>query len=160
MKRIYSISTVQTFVCATSALAVDKAAVLDTYANIAAAKYQDSLVTAQTLQAAVNTLVTTPSAEALQNAKEAWLAARIPYQQTEVYRFGNPIVDDWEGKVNAWPLDEGLIDYVSNKRLQHHISPIALPKPERGLSKSNAKKAISPDNMTISCMAKAHILYG
>ena len=23
-----------------------------------------------------------------------------------------PIVDDWEGKVNAWPLDEGLIDYV------------------------------------------------
>ncbi|MGH6929791.1 MAG: imelysin family protein, partial [Dongiaceae bacterium] len=22
------------------------------------------------------------------------------------------IVDDWEGKVNAWPLDEGLIDYV------------------------------------------------
>ncbi|MEZ5756573.1 MAG: imelysin family protein, partial [Paracoccaceae bacterium] len=25
---------------------------------------------------------------------------------------GNPIVDDWEGKVNSWPLDEGLIDYV------------------------------------------------
>lgn len=21
-------------------------------------------------------------------------------------------MDDWEGKVNAWPLDEGLIDYV------------------------------------------------
>ena len=60
MKRIYSISTALTFVCATSALAVDKAAVLDTYANIAAAKYQDSLVTAQTLQVAVNTLVTTP----------------------------------------------------------------------------------------------------
>jgi len=36
----------------------------------------------------------------------------VPYQQTEVYRFGNPIVDEWEGKVNAWPLDEGLIDYV------------------------------------------------
>jgi len=31
----------------------------------------------------------------------------VPYQQTEVYRFGNPIVDAWEGKVNAWPLDEG-----------------------------------------------------
>jgi putative iron-regulated protein len=24
------------------------------------------------------------------------------------------IVDDWEGKVNAWPLDEGLIDYVAS----------------------------------------------
>src|SRR3546814_18028996 len=33
--------------------------------------------------------------------------------QTEVYRFGNAIVDEWEGKVNAWPLDEGLIDYVA-----------------------------------------------
>ena len=33
--------------------------------------------------------------------------------QTEAFRFGNAIVDDWEGKVNAWPLDEGLIDYVA-----------------------------------------------
>lgn len=40
------------------------------------------------------------------------MAARVPYQQSEVFRFGNPIVDAWEGRVNAWPLDEGLIDYV------------------------------------------------
>ncbi|GGX67120.1 peptidase [Tateyamaria omphalii] len=90
----------------------DKAAVLDNYADIALAKYSDSLTTAQSLLAAVNTLTATPSAEALEDAKQAWLAARVPYQQTEVYRFGNAIVDDWEGKVNAWPLDEGLIDYV------------------------------------------------
>ncbi|MEL7256731.1 MAG: imelysin family protein [Pseudomonadota bacterium] len=91
---------------------LSKASVLDTYANIAAAKYEDSLVTAQRLQTAVDALIADPSAEALQTAKNAWLAARVPYQQTEVYRFGNAIVDDWEGKVNAWPLDEGLIDYV------------------------------------------------
>ena len=90
----------------------DKAAVLDNYANIAVANYTDSLTTGQALLAAVNTLVDQPSAEALQAAKDAWLAARVPYQQTEVFRFGNAIVDDWEGKVNAWPLDEGLIDYV------------------------------------------------
>jgi len=90
----------------------DKAAVLDTYANIAEAGYGDSLSTAKTLQAAVDMLIANPSAEALQAAKTAWLAARVPYQQTEVYRFGNVIVDAWEGKVNAWPLDEGLIDYV------------------------------------------------
>lgn len=97
---------------ATPVLAVGKSEVVANYANIAAAKYGDSLTTAQTLQSAVNALVDTPTAEALQAAKEAWLAARVPYQQTEVYRFGNAIVDDWEGKVNAWPLDEGLIDYV------------------------------------------------
>ncbi|MEO1494171.1 MAG: imelysin family protein [Pseudomonadota bacterium] len=94
------------------AFAAEKSDVVDIYADIAEAGYADSLVTAKRLQDAVNTLTEAPSAEALNAAKQAWLAARVPYQQTEVYRFGNAIVDDWEGKVNAWPLDEGLIDYV------------------------------------------------
>ncbi len=97
----------------TAAIAeVDPAEVLVTYSDIAAAKYADSLATAQALQVAVAALIAAPSEAALGAARAAWLAARVPYQQTEVYRFGNPIVDDWEGKVNAWPLDEGLIDYV------------------------------------------------
>ena len=91
---------------------VPKAAVLETYANIAAAKYGDNLQAARNLGTAIDELISNPSAENLQAAKAAWLSARVPYQQTEVYRFGNAIVDDWEGKVNAWPLDEGLIDYV------------------------------------------------
>jgi len=91
---------------------VDAKAVVKTYADIALAKYEDSLATAKALDAAVDAFLAKPSAETQAAAKDAWKAARIPYQQTEVYRFGNPIVDDWEGKVNAWPLDEGLIDYV------------------------------------------------
>lgn len=86
--------------------------VLATYANIAYAGYEDSLITAQTLQAAIATFVAAPTEANMSAAKTAWLASRVPYQQTEAYRFGNPIVDDFEGKVNAWPLDEGLIDYV------------------------------------------------
>tara|TARA_R110000868_G_scaffold1253_6_gene9709 strand:- start:7967 stop:9241 length:1275 start_codon:yes stop_codon:yes gene_type:complete len=86
--------------------------VLKTYADIAHAGYEDSLITAETLHTAVKALVASPSVETLAGARGAWLAARVPYQQTEVYRFGNPIVDAWEGRVNAWPLDEGLIDYV------------------------------------------------
>ena len=112
MKPIYLASTALCLALATPAFAVEATDVLDTYADIAAANYADSLATAQTLQTAVNALVADASAENLQAAKNAWLAARVPYQQTEVFRFGNAIVDDWEGKVNAWPLDEGLIDYV------------------------------------------------
>ena len=93
-------------------LAVESDAVLANYADVALAGYEDSLATAQELQTAIDQLVETPSAGTLAAAREAWLAARVPYQQTEAYRFGNAIVDDWEGKVNAWPLDEGLIDYV------------------------------------------------
>ncbi|WP_107991232.1 imelysin family protein [Breoghania corrubedonensis] len=98
---------------ATAALAETKPSeVISTYADIALAGYEDSLTTAKELDAAIEKLVAAPSDASLKAAREAWLAARIPYQQTEAYRFGNAIVDDWEGRVNAWPLDEGLIDYV------------------------------------------------
>lgn len=86
--------------------------VLANYADIALAGYEDSLTAAKALEVAVDALIANPSEETLQAAKDAWLAARVPYQQTEAFRFGNPIVDEWEGRVNAWPLDEGMIDYV------------------------------------------------
>jgi len=86
--------------------------VLATYADIALAGYEDSLKAARDLGAAVEALAAAPTAETLAAARAAWLAARVPYQQTEAFRFGNAAVDEWEGKVNAWPLDEGLIDYV------------------------------------------------
>ena len=100
-------------VIATAQAATDASAVVQTYSDIALAKYQDSLSSAQALDAAIDALLANPSDASLQAAKDAWIASRVPYQQTEVYRFGNPIVDDWEGRVNAWPLDEGLIDYVA-----------------------------------------------
>jgi len=87
-------------------------ALLSNYSDIAFASYEDSLKQAVKLQRQVRKLVNKPSAEQLEKTKQAWLLARIPYSQSEVFRFGNPIVDDWEGKVNAWPLDEGLIDYI------------------------------------------------
>lgn len=86
--------------------------VINTYIDIAQANYGDALSSAKALEEEVNRLLDSPSEESLNKAKQAWINARAPYQQTEVYRFGNSVVDEWEGKVNAWPLDEGLIDYV------------------------------------------------
>lgn len=92
--------------------AAEPAAIIDTYAEIALAGYSDALSTARVLDAAVEALIADPSEVTLEAARAAWKAARDPYQQTEAFRFGNPVVDAWEGRVNAWPLDEGLIDYV------------------------------------------------
>ncbi|WP_193334902.1 imelysin family protein [Devosia beringensis] len=89
-----------------------EADVLSHYADIALASYEDALSTAKALDAAVDALITAPSDATLEAARAAWKTARVPYQQSEAFRFGNPIVDEWEGRVNAWPLDEGLIDYV------------------------------------------------
>lgn len=98
---------------AAAADAPTAAAVAKTYADIGEAAYTDSLIEARKLKAAVEALVKQPTEENLVAARNAWVAARVPYLQTEAFRFGNKIVDDWEGRVNAWPLDEGLIDYVS-----------------------------------------------
>lgn len=104
--------TAAVFVLPARAADGDAAAVVKTYADIAHAGYADALATAKALDAAVDGLIAKPSAETLEGARSAWKAARMPYQQTEAFRFGNPLVDDWEGRVNSWPLDEGLIDYV------------------------------------------------
>ena len=90
--------------------------VIINYANIAEAKYNDSLLLAEKMLVDVNNFLDNTTEANLEKVKESWLAARKIYQQTEVFRFGNPVVDDWEGKVNAWPLDEGLIDYVDNTK--------------------------------------------
>ncbi|NDV01023.1 imelysin family protein [Pseudoroseicyclus tamaricis] len=97
---------------ASAAMAQSPQDVAATYVDIAEAAYADAVDGAEALQAAVEALIAEPSEETLSAARAAWVASRPAYMQTEVFRFGNPIVDDWEGKVNAWPLDEGLIDYV------------------------------------------------
>ncbi len=90
-------------------------AVLKSYADIAEAKYSDALTAAKALDSAVDALIAAPSDTTLAAARAAWKASRPAYMETEGYRFGNAIVDDWEGRVNSWPLDEGLIDYVDTK---------------------------------------------
>jgi len=101
---------------ADDALPDNAQAALATYADIAHASYEDSWVSSQALDAAVLALVSAPTGETLAGAKAAWLAAREPYLQTEVFRFyGGPIDDPDtgpEGLINAWPLDEAYIDYV------------------------------------------------
>ncbi len=100
--------------------------VVRTNAEIAFAAYSDSLAAARTLRGRLAELVANPTPETHAAAKQAWLAAREPYGQTEVYRFqAGPIDalrDDGtigedgegpEGRINAWPLGEALIDYVA-----------------------------------------------
>ena len=86
--------------------------VIANYLKLAEAIYGDAAASAKDLDKSIDALFASPSKETLEAARKAWKAARIPYMQSEGFRFGNKIVDDWEGKVNAWPLDEGLIDYV------------------------------------------------
>ena len=91
-------------------------AAINTYSDIVYANYQDALSTAQVLDTAIDNLVADPSQNTLDATKSAWLSAREAYGQTEAFRFyGGPIDDEDgpEGQLNAWPLDESYIDYVT-----------------------------------------------
>ncbi|WP_428772381.1 imelysin family protein [Vibrio sp.] len=98
----------------TLAANVTQQQVVEHYADLAHAVYADALTTAQRMDKSIDLFLAQPSEDTLSEVKSAWFDARVPYQQSEVFRFGNPVVDDWEGQLNAWPLDEGLIDYVSD----------------------------------------------
>src|SRR5690242_1795028 len=96
----------------------DRQAVVDRYATMVHASYAESVTRAEALRDAIDAFVAAPDAATLAAAREAWLAAREPYGQTEVYRFYDGPIDDPdtgpEGRINAWPLDEVFIDYVAD----------------------------------------------
>jgi putative iron-regulated protein len=100
--------------------------VADNHADIAYAAYNDSKAAALLLQESVNNFIAAPTEDNLLTAKAAYKAIRAPYQQSEIMRFDSMItvgknldadggpasVDEWEGQVNAWPLDENHIDTI------------------------------------------------
>lgn len=86
---------------------------ITSYAKLVAATYDDALLGVKQLDKAIGNFVQRPTAAGLEAAKDAWLAAREPYGQTEVFRFYNGPIDDVEGYINAWPLDESYVDYVA-----------------------------------------------
>lgn len=98
--------------------AVTTQEVVKNYADLALANYDDALKLAQALQTQVNAFVQNPTAKGLEDCKTAWLASRVPYLQTEAFRFyDGPIdaePDNYEGLINSWPLDEAYIDYVKD----------------------------------------------
>ncbi len=109
-----------------------KKATVATYATIAYATYSDALTAAQTLHNQALAFVASPTEAGLLDVRAAWKAARVPYNQTDAFRFyGGPIDDATtgvEGLLNAWPLDEKYIDYTIGDPTSGLINdPAALP---------------------------------
>lgn len=100
-----------------------EASLLVAYANIATKTYNDTLNDAKALQVAIKEFTKNPTKQTMENAKKAWLVSRESYGQTEIFRLANGPIDaeeGWvatkygalEGQLNAWPLDENMIDYT------------------------------------------------
>ena len=97
--------------------------ILDAYCDIALANYSDTLKGAKTLKAVIEQFIKEPTQANFDASKKAWLQSRESYGQTEIFRLSNGPIDaedGWiseaygslEGQINAWPLDENMIDYT------------------------------------------------
>lgn len=97
-------------------LPANTADAIRTYGEVVHASYLESHQEAVAMDQAIDAMIAGPSAATLQSAKDAWLSARVPYLQTEVFRFYDGPIDGMdgepEGQINAWPMDEQLVDYV------------------------------------------------
>lgn len=100
---------------------ISKESVITNYGNLVYQSYNDSYTSAVNLRTVLNNFVSNPTQQGFDASKSAWLAAREIYGQTEAYRGANGPIDtpneswsiDNEGNMNAWPMDEALIDYVA-----------------------------------------------
>jgi putative iron-regulated protein len=108
------------------------------HAKIIHATYEDSLLEAKRMKSSVEKMVVTPTEATLQAAREAWIAARRPYLQTEAFRYYAGPIDDADGpepSLNSWPMDESYLDRVpggigdgliGNEKLLPKITPDAI----------------------------------
>ncbi len=103
-----------------------KKEVIKNYAKMVHQNYKDSYYEALIMKNKIDAFIANPTQETMVAAKKAWLDAREPYGETEVFRGSNGPIDfevekgqvapEWvlnnEGQINAWPLNEAYIDYV------------------------------------------------
>jgi putative iron-regulated protein len=137
-----------------------KQSVVSTYAATAHASYQDALAGARSLAAAVDAFLDAPDTESLKRARQSWIDARVPYLQTEAYRFYDGPIEAVEGLVNSWPIDENLIDYVDGEPDAGIINhPERFPAITAGLIASLNEKG-GEKNITTGFHAIEFLLWG
>jgi putative iron-regulated protein len=140
------------------------AQVVDRYANILSAGYSNAAADAEALHDAVHEFVEAPSEATLAAAKQAWIDSRPSYQQTEVARFYDSPIDNPddgpEGRINAWPLDEGYIDYVEGDPDAGIINdPVGFPEiTEEAIAEAN--EAGGETNISTGYHAIEFLLWG
>lgn len=133
------------------------------YAEIVYQSYVDSKTQADALKTAIDNFVVTPTETNFALAKNAWLIARVPYGQTEVYRFYMGPIDAEpggpEGDLNSWPLNESYIDYVEGMPEGGIINDVTITITEAYLRSNNAQD-VDEVNVSIGYHAIEFLLWG
>lgn len=88
----------------------DKAILTTFVDSVVLDTYQQLADQSAALHTAVTTLVTTSSEENFQAARSAWVAARVPWEQSESFLFGPVDTYGYDPALDSWPLDHAGLE--------------------------------------------------
>lgn len=148
----------------TDPYASQKQQIKETYANMAFAVFEDAYLGAIELRTVCETFIANPSSSNHQAAKDAWLASREIYGQSEIFRFAEGPIDNSsdgpEGLINAWPLDEAYIDYVDGAATAGIINNISQYPVISETALVNANEFGGEENISLGFHAIEFLLWG
>lgn len=98
-----------------NAFAYDGSDHIKAYVELVHDAYTKSGTAATALNAAIDKLLAAPTEAHLSAARTAWTEARPSYLRTEAFRFYDGPIEEIEGFINAWPMNEAYLDYVDGK---------------------------------------------
>ena len=137
------------------------------YARRAHSMYSQSVRALEELRNEVRAFVSRPTPETLARARAAWVASRDVYCRTETFRFSAGPIDRAdpvtgaegpEGRIDAWPIDEGYLDYVAGAPRSGLLSDLSFPVAESTLVQRNA--VADPRQVTLGFHAIEFLLWG
>ncbi len=76
--------------------------------------YQQLVAKAAKLSQTTDAFTTNPGAETLKAARNAWIAAREPWEQSEAFAFGPADSLGYDGDLDDWPVNETDVQAVIN----------------------------------------------
>jgi putative iron-regulated protein len=148
-------------ISAADAAALDAQSVVQHYAVIVQASYEDALASAQSMQKQINAFVAKPSSASLDASRSSWRSAREWYGQTEAFRFYGGPIDDANGpepRINSWPVDESYIDRVRGNPTSGIINDPAIPITKKRLAALNTSGG--QENVATGWHAIEFLLWG
>jgi putative iron-regulated protein len=136
----------------------DASAQIAAYADLVQDSYAKAAQGTSALKNAVDALIANPTQETLAKARKAWVDARPAYLVTEAFRFYDGPIEEVEGQINAWPMNEAAIDYVEGDAKAGIINASNDPITVGQLIKAN--QADDEANVTTGWHAVEFLLWG
>lgn len=106
--------------------------VLINEANIITTTYNDLNSRAISLKSAINTFVNSVNETNLAQAKNAWIATRAPWEQSEGFLFGPVDQEGIDPAMDTWPVDVEAMNNVLNSNLPITAELIEVNEEARG----------------------------